>query len=151
MNSEPRSATLTKAIDVLTALLGGPRSLAVISKQTKLPKPTVHRLLDGLAYKDLVIQVDEEGTYTLGPGCLRLAEAATQDGGGLTGVAWPILETLDGNRRDGEPSCAGRHAASMYHRAHQFGHLALRLGCRVVRPSHRGIGGEGAVGLSSAK
>ena len=94
MNSEPRSATLTKAIDVLTALLGGPRSLAVISKQTKLPKPTVHRLLDGLAYKDLVIQVDEEGTYALGPGCLRLAEAATQDGGGLTGVAWPILERL---------------------------------------------------------
>ena len=94
MNNEPRAATLTKAIDVLTVLLGGPRSLATISKQTKLPKPTVHRLLDGLAYQDLVIQVDDDGTYALGPGCLRLAEAATNYGGGLTGVARPILESL---------------------------------------------------------
>jgi DNA-binding IclR family transcriptional regulator len=94
MNREPRTATLTKAIDVLTALLAGPRSLAVICKKTDLPKPTVHRLLDGLTYQNLVIQVDDDGTYALGPGCLRLAEAATKDGGGLAGVAWPVLEQL---------------------------------------------------------
>lgn len=94
MNREPRAATLTKAIDVVMALLPGPRTLAVIAKQADLPKPTVHRLLEGLAYHDLVIQVDDDGTYALGPGCLRLAESATKDGGGLTGVASPVLEQL---------------------------------------------------------
>jgi DNA-binding IclR family transcriptional regulator len=94
MNNEPRAATLTKAIDVLMTLLSGPKPLAAISKQTGLPKPTVHRLLEGLAYKDLVIQTDSEGIYGLGPGCLQLVDSATKDGGGLSGVAMPVLEEL---------------------------------------------------------
>ena len=94
MNREPRAATLTKAIDVLSVLMSGPKSLSAIAKQTDLPKATIHRLLVGLGYKDLVIQIDGAGTYGLGPGCLRLAEAATKDGGGLSGVAMPVLERV---------------------------------------------------------
>lgn len=94
MNREPRAATLTKAIDVLMCLLAGPKALAAIAKQTGLPKPTVHRLLVSLAYKDLVIQIDDAGTYALGPGCLRLAEAAATGGGGIAGVAMPVIERL---------------------------------------------------------
>src|ERR1700721_2829273 len=94
MNREPRAATLTKAIDVLMVLVSGPKSLANIAKQTELPKPTIHRLLVSLAYQDLVIQIDQIGTYAIGPGCLKLAEAATKDGGGLVGVAMPVLERV---------------------------------------------------------
>lgn len=94
MNREPRAATLTKAIDVLSVLMSGPKSLSAVAKQTDLPKATIHRLLVGLGYKDLVIQTDAAGTYALGPGCLRLAEAATKDGGGLSGVAMPVLERV---------------------------------------------------------
>src|SRR5262249_20719445 len=63
------------------------------AEATQLPKPTVYRLLVGLSYQDLVIEVDGAGSYALGPGCLRLAEAAT-GGNGLGMVAMSVLERI---------------------------------------------------------
>lgn len=72
-----RSGTVDKAVRVLSALArtGRPSALAELSGDTRLPKPTLHRLLASLAAHDLVEQ-DAEGRYALGVGLVRLGLGA---------------------------------------------------------------------------
>lgn len=72
-----RSGTVDKAVRVLEALARASSavSLAELSTSTKLPKPTLHRLLASLSTHDLVEQV-ADGRYGLGVGLVRLGLGA---------------------------------------------------------------------------
>jgi DNA-binding IclR family transcriptional regulator len=85
---------VTRAIDVLLALQGGPRSLARIADTTGLTKPTVHRLLATLSLSQFVIQNPATSDYMLGPGCLGVADAVLRGLGGIELMARDTLEVL---------------------------------------------------------
>ena len=69
-----------RTMQVLRAIagqLGKGVSLAYITQQTTLSKPTVHRLLQALMAEGMVERSDEEG-YFLGPECYALGVIANQ-------------------------------------------------------------------------
>jgi len=67
-----------KTIELMLCLAKGPRSLNVISKETRIPKPTCHRLLSQLVDIEVVYEtLDKE--YMLGVGALRLGQALVHD------------------------------------------------------------------------
>jgi IclR family acetate operon transcriptional repressor len=69
-------STVDKAHRVLMALRAGiPASLATLERETKIPKPTVLRLVRNLVELDLVDQ-DADGLYRLGPQLFSLAGLA---------------------------------------------------------------------------
>jgi len=72
-----RSGTVDKAVRILEALArrAGSASLAELAATTKLPKPTLHRLLASLSVNDLVEQ-GSDGRYALGVGLVRLGLGA---------------------------------------------------------------------------
>jgi IclR family acetate operon transcriptional repressor len=67
---------LDRAVDLLFALASarGTRSLADLSRELRLPKSTVHRLLAQLERRELVVR--EANGHRLGPACARLGRAA---------------------------------------------------------------------------
>jgi DNA-binding IclR family transcriptional regulator len=85
---------VTRAMDVLLSLEGGPQSLAKIADATGLTKPTAHRLLATLSRNQLVIQNPWTSDYMLGPGCLGIANAVLNGLGGLGLMAQDILDGL---------------------------------------------------------
>ena len=85
---------VSRAIDILLALEGGPQGLAKIADTTRLTKPTAHRLLATLSIDQLVIQNPWTGDYVLGPGCLGIANAVLRGLGGLGLIANDVLEGL---------------------------------------------------------
>ena len=86
--------SVARAADILIALEDGPKSLGRISQQTRLSKPTAHRLLASLAYRQMVIQNPLTVEYALGPGCLRVADAIMRGAAGIGSLVMPILESL---------------------------------------------------------
>src|SRR5918999_5040730 len=81
---------LDKAVVVLSALEGGPRSLPELVAATGLPRPTAHRLAVALEAHGLVRR-DGDGRFALG---LRLAALGRAAVGPLADLARPALERL---------------------------------------------------------
>ena len=87
--------SVARAADIIVALEDGPKSLGRISQRTGLSKPTAHRLLASLAYRQMVIQDPVTLEYMLGPGCLRVADAIMRGAAGIGALVMPILESLE--------------------------------------------------------
>lgn len=83
-----------KAMEVLSALVetGAPHRLADLARRTGLTKPTVHRLLRGLAASGFA-EPAEGGSYRAGPRLLGMAAAALDSGPGLRLIR-PVLAEL---------------------------------------------------------
>ena len=76
---------------VLTAVEGGPRTLAELVSATGLARATTHRLATALEDHGLLAR-DERGRWLLGPTIARLGAAA--GGSSLLLAAGPVLEHL---------------------------------------------------------
>jgi DNA-binding IclR family transcriptional regulator len=72
----------------------GPQSLGQIASRSGLSKATVHRLLSALGYRSLVMQNSLTGDYTLGPGCIALADAVMRGTGLVGALARPWTQEL---------------------------------------------------------
>src|SRR5215213_3473509 len=83
---------LDKAVAVLSALEGGPRSLPGLVTATGLSRPTAHRLAVALEAHGLVRR-DDAGRFALGLRLATLGRAAAE-GVPLTAAARPALEAL---------------------------------------------------------
>ena len=70
-------------------------SLADLSRELKLSKPTAFRLLVALEDEGLVVRPDPTGAYRLGPAAIELG-ARAQRANGVAGAARPELEALTG-------------------------------------------------------
>ena len=74
-------ASRVQSVDRVFALLecmadgGGSLSLSELAAQTKLPMPTIHRLVQSLVSRGYVRQ-EASKRYALGPGMIRLGESA---------------------------------------------------------------------------
>ncbi len=82
---------LDKAAKVLTALEGGPATLAALVSATGLARPTAHRLAVALEHHRLVVR-DVQGRFMLGPRLTELSSAAGEDR--LLAAAGPVLARL---------------------------------------------------------
>lgn len=76
-------------------------SLAELSRELSLSKPTAFRLLGALEQAELVTRIDPAGTYRLGPGAIELG-ARAQRANTILSAARPELEAL--TRETGETS-----------------------------------------------
>ena len=85
-----RVQAIERGIDVLMALLQGPRTLTEVSREADLAKGTCSRILASLSYQNLVVKT-ESNTFMLGPGCLRLINGVM---GGLATIAGVGRQTL---------------------------------------------------------
>jgi DNA-binding IclR family transcriptional regulator len=92
--------SVARATDILLALEHGPQSLGRVAHRTGLSKPTAHRLLASLSYRQMVIQDPQTGEYMLGPGSFGIADAVMRGVAGLGVLAGPVLERL--SRETGE-------------------------------------------------
>ncbi len=91
MDNTSGVGVLDKAAQVLTALEGGPTTLAGLVQQTGLARPTAHRLAVALEHYRLVGR-DLQGRFVLGPRLGELAAAAGEDR--LLATAGPVLARL---------------------------------------------------------
>jgi DNA-binding IclR family transcriptional regulator len=88
--------SLEAALDVIESFLAGDagsRGVTEISRQTGLNKSRVFRILDTLSGRGYISQDPLSQKYSLGPGCLRIAEAYRQ-GLDLSRLSEPILREL---------------------------------------------------------
>lgn len=93
--AEGRSVrSVSRALDILFALQGGPQTVAQIARTTALSTVTARRLLSTLAYRDLVVQDRTTPTYRLGSGCFGFLDAVARGAGGLDVIAGPVLARL---------------------------------------------------------
>jgi IclR family transcriptional regulator, acetate operon repressor len=90
--STGRVQSITRAFELLDVIAArnGAVPLSVLAEQTGLSQPTAHRLLRTLAGLGHVQQNDAR-SYGLGPGLVRLGEAASY---GLAVTGRPVLEDL---------------------------------------------------------
>ncbi len=91
MDESSGVGVIDKSVAVLSALEGGPASLAALVALTGLPRPTAHRLAVALEQHRLVGR-DTEGRFVLGPRLGELAAAGGEDR--LIATAAPILAKL---------------------------------------------------------
>lgn len=90
-----RVKSVDRAIDILTTLLAGPKSLTEICRATGLTKPTVHRLLGSLGERGLVLKLpDPDNNYILGPNLLPILQGVSLGLGHLGAIARPLLADL---------------------------------------------------------
>lgn len=82
---------LDKAALVLSALEGGPATLAQLVSSTHLARPTAHRLAVALEHHRFVTR-DMQGRFILGPRLQELASAAGEDR--LISSSMPVLIAL---------------------------------------------------------
>ena len=87
-------STTERIIDVFLLVANAPTALTAkeISQQSGLPSSTVYRLLGTLAQSGLVAQ-HEQGGYSPGPMCLRIAANAASTSL-LLAQAIPVMQTL---------------------------------------------------------
>ncbi|MGH7511984.1 MAG: IclR family transcriptional regulator [Gemmatimonadales bacterium] len=85
-------------------------SLAELSRELSLSKPTAFRLLGALEQAELVTRIDPAGTYRLGPGAIELG-ARAQRANTILSAARPELEAL--TRDTGETSSVEILAGAM--------------------------------------
>jgi DNA-binding IclR family transcriptional regulator len=85
---------LDKAIAILGALEAGPLSLNELAEATSLPRATAHRLALALE-RHLLLDRDDVGRFTLGPGLVRLGRVASRSPRrSLVDAAAPVLIQL---------------------------------------------------------
>lgn len=84
--------SVVRAFGLLEALrmLGGEAGVSELSAEVELPAPTIHRLLQTLIAHGYVVQLPSR-RYSLGPGLIRLGDAATRR---LSSWAMPVLAGL---------------------------------------------------------
>jgi len=94
--------SVERAVDVLLALNRSPVcSLDQLHRETRIPKPTLVRLLETLQHKDIVTHAPRYGTYCLASGAKllsagyhgvpRIVEAASAPTNALTRkIKWPL-------------------------------------------------------------
>lgn len=92
-NSVSGVGVLDKAVAILDALEGRPRSLAELAEAASLPRATAHRLAVALERHQLVGR-DETGRFVLGARLTTLGRAAGVGGRSLADVATPALTEL---------------------------------------------------------
>ena len=95
--------TVVRALRLLRAFTDAQPewSLADLSRELKLSKPTAHRLLAALEEERLVMRREPTGSYRLGPTAIELG-ARAQRASSVAGAARPELESL--TRATGETS-----------------------------------------------
>ena len=91
METSSGVGVLDKAAIVLSALEGGPATLAQLVASTKLARPTAHRIAVALEHHRLVSR-DMQGRFILGPRLGELAAAAGEDR--LLAAAGAVLAAL---------------------------------------------------------
>lgn len=84
---------IERAIDVLIALSDGPKTFTAVCRDVGLSKSTVHRILAGLSYADVVVHNPASGEYMLGSGSYRLARGLN-GGDGVAALVAPALAEL---------------------------------------------------------
>jgi DNA-binding IclR family transcriptional regulator len=95
LDDQGQVRSVARASNILVALEQGAMSLGRIAQRTGLTKPTAHRLLASLGYRQMVIQDPATLEYLLGPGCIRVADAIMRGGAGIGILVTPILESLE--------------------------------------------------------
>jgi DNA-binding IclR family transcriptional regulator len=88
-----RVQSIERGIDVLMALVQGPKTLTEVTRETGLSKGTAFRMLASLNYENMVVKSDGNA-YMLGPGCLRLIQGVLEGLGAIIGVGRPALIAL---------------------------------------------------------
>jgi DNA-binding IclR family transcriptional regulator len=87
-----RVQSVDRAIDILMALVAGPKTLTDVCHATELSKGTAFRLLRSLGDRGLVIKdPGRDNLYMLGPNLLRFAQGVTLGLGSLGTLAAPAL------------------------------------------------------------
>jgi IclR family acetate operon transcriptional repressor len=90
-----RVQSVDRAIDILLALVAGPKTLTDVCRATELSKGTAYRLLRSLGDRGLVIKDPGRAhLYMLGPNLLRFAQGVTLGLGSLGTFAAPVLTQL---------------------------------------------------------
>jgi DNA-binding IclR family transcriptional regulator len=89
---ERSSQTLTRALDILDAVRGGPIGLPDLERQLGLSRSTVHRLASALVERRLLSHDQRKG-YRLGPRLMDLGFLA-QEAIDLAAVAQPTLDAI---------------------------------------------------------
>lgn len=87
-----RVQSIERSIDILAALVGGPRTVTEVARLTHLSKATAFRLLASLGYRSLVIKDPSANVYMLGPGLLNLVDGAGRAFTSIAALARPALE-----------------------------------------------------------
>ncbi len=85
---------LDKALMVLDALEGGPRSLAELVEATRISRATAHRLATALEAHGLVRR-DDDGRFALGTRLIALGRAAAEEVPLATAAADALAELRD--------------------------------------------------------
>lgn len=87
--------SVTRAFDVLFAVAGSERPLtvALLSKDLELPRPTIHRILNTLVASGVVARVDSDKAYVVTPK-LALTTAANASTATLGDIVMPYLHRL---------------------------------------------------------
>lgn len=139
---------VSRAVALLMALADGPHSLGVLAARCELSKTTAFRLLGTLATSYLVVQDENRGVYSLGPGCLRFLEAMTGPDSGLGLVAGPELEQV--RRLTGETTTlhvrvGGQRICVAELPSHQP--IRYTAGIGVAAPIHVGSAGKVLLGF----
>ena len=91
---------MARAVDILVIVAEGPQTLGQIAARAQLSKATTHRLLAALGHRSLIIQDSGTGNYSLGPGCIALADAVVRGTGRMGVVARPYLTELSALTRE---------------------------------------------------
>lgn len=90
-----RVQAVERAIDILLALVNGPRTLTEVCRQTNLSKGTAFRLLVSLGHEGFVVKDGmPNAVYMLGPGLLRLVQGVMHGLGAVGAVARPATLEL---------------------------------------------------------
>jgi IclR family KDG regulon transcriptional repressor len=84
-----------KVLNLLELFINGPDEMTVaeVSAQMKIPKPTAHRLLSVLCERGYLRQQRAGGAYSLGPGVIALASAYSSSQP-ISKTALPHMEAL---------------------------------------------------------
>jgi DNA-binding IclR family transcriptional regulator len=104
--AEKASQTLTRALDILDAVRGGPINLPDLERQLGLSRSTVHRLATALVERRLLSHDHRKG-YRLGSRLMDLGFLA-HEATDLATVAQPTLDAIS-NRMDDATNLAIRH------------------------------------------
>lgn len=103
---ERSSQTLTRALDILDAVRGGPINLPDLERQLGLSRSTVHRLANALVERRLLSHDHRKG-YRLGPRLMDLGFLA-HEATDLASVAQPTLDAIS-QHMDDATNLAVRH------------------------------------------
>jgi len=92
--AEGRVQSVERSVEILEALITGPKTVTEVARATGLVGPTALRLLRTLGHHGLVVRDDETGRYMLGPAWLRMLDGASESFGSIGMIAREPLQRL---------------------------------------------------------